>query len=191
MSTLLQPHRGLACLLLLAACNREALGEDPTRGPNEDATVGPVLDHDANTPVPMEAGPQILPVEIGTPDEVSSTTFLELAEGGDVQLQDGGQGGTHALLALRFSGFGNWIFYEVAIQNLDGEGRVATPKLVRPRPVPCDDEGVVCRMSPIFAVIGGLADRSDWDGLHVEITGRVWNEDGLEGMGTRRAILRR
>lgn len=138
---------------------------------------------------PPDAG--VLPVEIGIPDEISSSTFVELDEEGDVRIQDGGQGGTHALVALRFEDLGNWIFYEIGIRNLEGDGGVQTPSLVRPRPVPCDESMTVCRLSPVFVVLGGLADKSEWDGLHVEIHAEVWNEDGVRGAGTRRAYLRR
>lgn len=136
-----------------------------------------------------DAGPQGPTVEIGIPDEENSTTFVELDEDGDVLIQDGGQGGTHALISLRFEGFGNWILYQVGLNDIDGDSGVETAPLPRARPVPCD--GDVCRVSPIFVQLGGLADRNSWDGLHVEIRASVENEEGVEGMTSLRAYLRR
>ena len=92
---------------------------------------------------------------------------------------------------MRFSGLGQWIFYNVSITNLEAEGEVATPDLVRPMPTLCDEEKIECRKSPILVVIGGLAPRSTWDGLYVEITARVSNEAGEAGSATTRAYLRR
>jgi hypothetical protein len=130
-------------------------------------------------------------LEIGVPDRDKSSAFAELAQDGDVQIQDGGQGGTHALIALRFSGFGQWVYYQVSIRDPEGGGEVQTPDLIRPRPMLCDDALFECRYSPILVVIGGLAPKEEWDGLHVEITAVVRNEDGAEATAVQTAYLRR
>jgi hypothetical protein len=140
-----------------------------------------------------DSGP-VLPsvtLEIGIPDPEKSSTFLELEQDGDVLIQDGGQGGTHALVALRFTGFGQWVYYQISIRDPAGGGEVATPELIRPRPMLCDEELFECRYSPILVVIGGLAPKEDWDGLYVEIVAVVRNEDGDEEVALQTAYLRR
>jgi hypothetical protein len=142
--------------------------------------------HEANS---LDAG---LPVEVGIPDSKVTTQFAPLSRDGDVTIRDGGQGGTHAMIAIRFEGFGNWVYYRVAISDLDGDSEVSTVVPLRPQPAPCDENNPeLCRKSPIFVVLGGLAEREAWDGLHVLITAEVSNEDGMAGSATQRAYLRR
>jgi hypothetical protein len=180
-----------ACFAVLLAmscgcCGSEAGGAAPPDEKGDEDDDAPLRDaaSDEDSGAPF-------PVEIGTPDVITASKFVELETDGDVTIQDGGQGGTHALVALRFKGLGQWIYYRVAITDLDGGGEVETPELVRPRPTLCDEDLFECRLSPILVVIGGLADRDVWDGLHVEITATVSNEEGEEGVATTRAFLRR
>ncbi len=136
-----------------------------------------------------EAGPPDGPmVEVGVPDQETSLYFEQLTEDGEIDIRMGGQGGTHALIAIQCSGFGNRVLYQVEMTNLDADGGVATLPLPRPRPIACDDDGV-CRISPIFVLLGGLADPDDWDGLHVEVTATVSNEDGLVASDTKTGYL--
>ncbi len=135
-----------------------------------------------------EAGPPDGPlVEVGIPDQETSLYFEPLSEDGEIDIRMGGQGGTHALIAIQCSGFGNRVVYQVEMKNLDGDGEIATLPLPRPRPIACD--GDVCRISPIFVLLGGLAEPEDWDGLHVEVTATVSNEDGLEASDTKTGYL--
>lgn len=168
-------------LLLLSGCGSKSADVD-----------APLEDDDA----PSDSGPSdadagVFPLEIGIPDVITASKFVELEEDGDVTIQDGGQGGTHALLALRFRGLGQWVFYEITITDIEGGGQVESPALVRPRPTLCDEALFECRASPLLVVIGGLADKDVWDGLHVEINARVSNEAGDEGVSSKRAFLRR
>lgn len=130
-------------------------------------------------------------VELGVPDVDDTSAFVALEEEGDVLIQDGGQGSTHALVALRVRGLGQWVFYEVRIAELEGGSEIKTPPLVSPRPTLCDEALLECRLSPLLVVIDRLADASVWDGLHVELSARVWNEAGDEAASTKRVYLRR
>jgi hypothetical protein len=127
-------------------------------------------------------------VWVGVPDEQTNLKFEALDGDGLIPIRRGGQGGTHALIAIQCKGFGNRVVYQVTMKNLDGEGEIATLPLPRPRPIVCENDGV-CRVSPLFVLLGGLAPPEDWDGLHVEVTATVANEDGLEGSGTATGIL--
>lgn len=130
-------------------------------------------------------------LQVGSADEENTALFVPVEQDGDVPIQDGGQGGTHALIGLRFAGLGNWIKYQVSIEELDGDTSITTPELVRARPVPCEEGTDICKVSPIFVQLGGLAERSRWDGLRVKITGLVSNEDGQHASSSLRATLTR
>jgi hypothetical protein len=161
-------------------------------GCNASVTSAPETHGERDAALPSDSGPaDDATLEIGIPDREKTSTFVELEPDGDVLIQDGGQGGTHALMALRFTGFGQWVYYQLTIHDPDGGGEVMTPDLIRPRPMLCDDELFECRYSPILVVIGGLAPKDEWDGLYVEITATVRNEDGVEATAMQSAYLRR
>lgn len=163
--------------LLCLGCN--AVGTSPERRVPDAAGVDAGKDEPTVT------------VELGVPDLEQRSTFTELDADGDVFIEDGGQGGTHALVALRFTGFGQWVYYQITIRDPVGGDEVKTPDLIRPRPVVCDEQLFACRYSPILVVLGGLATKDEWDGLYVEITATVRNEDGVEATVVKNAYLRR
>jgi hypothetical protein len=146
---------------------------------------------DAEPGSPADATPEASTgawVKVGIPDATTGIEFVEIADGDDIPIQMGGQGGTHARIALQVQGFGNRVFYQVFLKNLDGEGEVATLPLTRARPIACDDEDV-CRIGPLFVLLGGLAPSDEWEGLHVEATAVVRNEDGVEASGKITGVL--
>lgn len=171
--------RLIALPFFLLACNR------PIDVESVPDAASPEVREDAGP-----TGPEVT-LEIGIPDPEKSSTFLELPDDGDVLIQDGGQGGTHALVALRFTGFGQWVYYQITIRDPEGGGQVMTPELIRPRPMLCDEALFECRYSPILVVIGGLAPKEEWDGLDVEISALVRNEEGAQAVATKYATLRR
>ncbi len=142
-------------------------------------------DSGVNSPEAASAEPW---VRVGIPDAVTGIEFVAIEDGDDIPIQMGGQGGTHARIALSVSGFGNRIFYQVFLKNLDGEGEVATLPLTRARPVACD-ENDVCRVSPLFVLLGGLAPADEWEGLNVQATAVVSNADGESATGRVTGVL--
>lgn len=130
-------------------------------------------------------------VEVGIPDPDNSAHFLSLEPGGEVKVDTFGQGGFHAEVGIAFRGFGDAIYPQIVIENLeDGEGRVDTPIPPRAQPVRCDADGY-CIDPRTFVMLGGLADIDDLDGLRVRITARIENDAGLRGEDSREAVLRR
>lgn len=127
-------------------------------------------------------------VWVGTPDEATGLHFTALSDGDEIPIRRGGQGGTHALIAIQFAGFGNRVLYQVTLENLDGDGEVTTLPLPRPQPVICEDDGL-CRKTPLLVLLGGLAEPADWDGLHVRASATVSNDDGLEASGSVTGFL--
>jgi hypothetical protein len=163
----------------LMGCNR-----DPYYVPRVERPPG-----DASPGVTIDGGEAALSVRVGIPDEETGLQYTELELDGDIRVQRGGQGGSHALVALQCRGLGNKVFFQAGVHNLDGDGEVFSALLPRPRPIACDDDGL-CNISPVFVQLGGVAPREEWDGLHVELSGRVWNEAGLEASGTALGYLR-
>lgn len=151
-------------------------------------TLGGCLTGDAG---PGDAGPLDPVVEVGIPDPDNSANFLPLAPGGEVKVDTFGQGGYHAEVGIAFRGFGDEVYPQIVIENLeDGEGRVDTPIPPRAQPVRCDADGY-CVDPRTFVMLGGLADVDDLDGLRVRITARIENDAGLRGEDSREAVLRR
>lgn len=142
-------------------------------GPKTDTTDELI----STTQTSASSEPSLL-VRVGSPDPNDALAFTPLPVDGRIKIRMGGQGGTHAVLGLQCSGFGNRILYEIKIEDLAGGGKVETPTLPGPRPIFCDMAGI-CKLVPINVVIGGLAPPEDWPNLPVKVTLTVSNADGL------------
>jgi hypothetical protein len=129
-------------------------------------------------------------VEIGQPGGDDNLDFVRLEEGDTIQLQSFGQGGTHALLAVRCIGLGTGRYYvTVWMENLETGFQVSVPPPARPRPLACHSDGV-CDLVPLLVMTGGLAEAgADLDGTEVEVTAECRNEDGEEAEGSQMGVL--
>jgi hypothetical protein len=170
----------LACLLLLlglAACGNS--GDDDT-GDGADSGSG----RDASTTK--------LSAEIGTPDPSGNLDFVPLDDGGDIELGTFGQGGTHAILAVRCVGFGNKAFVVVTLENLTSGAMVSTLPSSRPQLLICRDTPKgACDMLPINVMTGGLAAPEEKDGLRIRVTAKVRGEKSGEATATSEGVLRK
>lgn len=140
-------------------------------------------------PEPDASEPMIDPtkVEIGVPDE-TGTGFVALDPGDEVAVETFGQGGNHIQLAVACTGFGNAVYPQVVIENLDGDSRIETPPYVRPQPFACDVTGR-CVDTNQFVMLGGLAPVEELDGLHVRVIVRISNDEGLMDEGEIEVVL--
>ena len=133
-----------------------------------------------------------LSVEIGKPSPAGDLEFVPLDEGDDIALGTFGQGGTHAVLAVRCIGFGNKAFVDVSLENLGSGATVGTLPSSRPQLLICREEPEgACDMLPIYVMTGGLAEPNEKDGLRIRVTADVHNEQGDEASGSREGILRK
>ena len=71
-------------------------------------------------------------VDVGLPGGADGLEFVALEPGGEVPLQTFGQGGTHALLAVRCGGLGNAAFVGVEIANGATGDTVSAPPSASP-----------------------------------------------------------
>jgi hypothetical protein len=139
-------------------------------------------------------GPNTLPggdvwVDIGLAAGPDGLDFEPLQPGGTVPLYTFGQGGTHALLAVRCSGLGNRAFVAVSIRNPNDGREVSAPAGQSPRLLACSHDGL-CDLLPLLVMTGGLvppgAERS---GLAVEIRAEASNLEGMGASVMRAAVL--
>lgn len=160
-------------LLVLAACGNS--GDDDTDGGSG-----------------RDAATVKLAAEIGTPSPSGNLDFVPLDDGGDIELATFGQGGTHAILAVRCIGFGNKAFVVVTLENLTSGAMVSTLPSSRPQLLICRDtpEGA-CDMLPINVMTGGLAAPEEKDGLRIRVTAKVRGEKSGEATATREGVLRK
>ncbi len=178
-----------ACALL-AGCNSRHAIENDAGSPRlrDGGDSGESSNH-------SEAGVSEKPprepwVKVGTVDDADGLAFRLVEAQAGIPVQEGGQGSSHALLAVQVAGFGSRSYFSVQIVNLDGPGQVSLGELPRSRPMACDAERHICEIAPIFVPLGGIAPRSQWDGLHVDVFVTVRNEDGARASGTLRGFLR-
>jgi hypothetical protein len=165
----------LACLLLLlATCGNSGDDDTGDGGSGRDASTAKLV------------------AELGTPDPSGNLDFVPLDDGGDIELGTFGQGGTHAILAVRCIGFGNKAFVDVTLENLSSGAMVSTLPSSRPQLLVCRDEPEgACDMLPIFVMTGGLAAPEEKDGLHIRVTAKVRGEKSGEATATREGVLRK
>ena len=102
-----------------------------------------------------EPEPLSVSVDVGLPGGNDGLQFIPLAPGGAVPLQTFGQGGTHALLAVRTSGLGDRAFVSVTIRNAASGAEVSAPAGSSPRLLACHDTGE-CDLLPLLVMTGGL-----------------------------------
>lgn len=136
-------------------------------------------------------GPEALPpwVDVGLPGGSDGLQFIPLAPGGAVPLQSFGQGGTHALLAVRTSGLGDRAFVSVIIRNAATGAEVSAPAGASPRLLACQDTGE-CDLLPLLVMTGGLVLPGQMrDGLAVLVRVDATGADGVGASVERDALL--
>jgi hypothetical protein len=137
-------------------------------------------------------GGAVLPVtvELGVPTGSSELDFAPLADGAELRLQTFGQGGTHVLVAVRCSGFGNRAFVSATLKNLNTDAEVLEPEPARPQLLYCGEEEV-CDLVPYLVHASGLTETDEEkDGLPVALTVRVRDDQNdSEAEATREAVL--
>jgi hypothetical protein len=142
----------LAPLALAVACSSDTPGEEPTPPP--------------------------IAVDIGLPGGSDGLEFIPLVPGGAVPLQTFGQGGTHALLAVRTSGLGDRAFVSVFIRNSATGVEVSAPAGSSPRLLACHDTGE-CDLLPLLVMTGGLVlPGQSREGLAVSVRVEATGADG-------------
>ncbi len=127
-------------------------------------------------------------VEVGTPQGTSELAFVPLQEKDPIYIDTFGQGGTHALLAIRCSGFGERAFVTAWLMNVE-TGQRASLTTPAPQPLACDDEGKNCDLMPILMMTGGFGKPETLEGLKVQVGGRCRNEEGSEAEATQVGLL--
>jgi hypothetical protein len=128
-------------------------------------------------------------VDVGLPGGADGLEFVPLEPGGEVPLQTFGQGGTHALLAVRCSGLGSAAFVGVEIENSATGDTVSAPPSASPRLLICRDDRV-CDLLPLLVMTGGLVPPgTDRDGLAVHLRVDASNAEGLGASVERDAFL--
>jgi hypothetical protein len=133
--------------------------------------------------------PPPLWVDVGLPGGSDGLQFMPLAPGGSVPLQSFGQGGTHALLAVRTSGLGDRAFVSVIIRNAATGAEVSAPAGSSPRLLACHDTGE-CDLLPLLVMTGGLVLPGQMrDGLAVLVRVDATGGDGASASVEREALL--
>jgi hypothetical protein len=138
--------------------------------------------------VPMPPEPEIW-VDVGIGAGPDGLDFERLEPGGSVPLYSFGQGGTHALLAVRCSGLGDRAFVSITIADPASGVQVSAPAGQSPRLLACSQRGV-CDLIPVLVMTGGLvAPGVDRAGLAVSIRVDAENAEGTSASVERGAVL--
>ena len=128
-------------------------------------------------------------VDIGLSAGLGGLDFEPLAPGEEVPLATFGQGGTHALLAVRCSGFGDAAFVNVDITNLTSGVQVTSTPTASAQLLLCRDE-LVCDLLPLLVMMGGLtAPGEEREGLPIRIAVEAHNVAGTRARVERNAKL--
>jgi len=128
-------------------------------------------------------------VDVGLPGGADGLEFVPLEPGAAIPLETFGQGGTHALLAVRASGLGNRAFVGVTITNAATGDAVNAPPGPSPRLLLCRSPDV-CDLLPLLVMTGGLVPPgTDRDGLTVRVQVDVENLEGASASVERDAVL--
>lgn len=128
-------------------------------------------------------------VDVGVTSGEHGLDFEALPPGGAVPLHSFGQGGTHALLAVRCSGLGNRAFIGVTIRNVATGDEVSAPAGQDPRLLLSRGEGVY-DLLPLLVMTGGLvAPGDERDGLPVVVRVDASNIAGDAASIEREAVL--
>jgi hypothetical protein len=156
-------RRAATCLVCASACS----------GPRDASSGGPAQ---ASVDVGVSSGPDGL-------------EFEHLEPGGSVPLYTFGQGGTHALLAVRCVGLGERAFVAISISNPADGRSVSAPAGQSPRLLACNEHGS-CDLLPLLVMTGGLVPPgTDRDGLPVVIRVDASNLEGVAASIERDAFL--
>lgn len=136
------------------------------------------------------AGPELeKSVELGVPAGSAELDFAPLDDGDELRLQTFGQGGTHVLVGVRCTGFGNRAFESATLRNLDSGVVIEEPEPARPQLLYCA-EANVCDLVPYLVHASGLTETDEEKhGLPVELTARVRDDQGVEAETTRKVVL--
>jgi hypothetical protein len=128
-------------------------------------------------------------VDVGLTSGSDGLEFESLEPGGTVPLHTFGQGGTHALLAVRCSGLGGRAFVGVTITNVASGDEVSAPPGQSPRLLLPRADGIY-DLLPLLVMTGGLvAPGEGRDGLPVRITVEASNTSGDSARVERDAVL--
>jgi hypothetical protein len=158
--------------------------DEPPEPPPDPEECDPPDSEECDPPDPVEPS-----VEIGLPPPEDDLGFAALEPGGEILIQSFGQGGTHALLAIRCIGFGNRAYVTVTITNLNTNNEVFSPTPARPQLLLCRDDDT-CDLVPLLVMLGGLAaPDEERDGLPVMVSAEVHNDAGLEASGSQFGVL--
>lgn len=153
----------LFCLLSFSACSAEA----PSGG--------------ADPPEPW--------VDIGLTGGADGLDFVPLEVGGAVPLHTFGQGGTHALLAVRCGDLGDRAFVSITLTNPLTGVEATAPAGPSPRLLLCRAEEI-CDLLPILVMTGGLiAPGTDGEGQAVHLRAEAMSPDGRAASVEREATL--
>lgn len=127
-------------------------------------------------------------VELGVPDGADGLGFLPLLDGAVLNLQTFGQGGTHVMIGVRCTGFGNRAFVSATLHNDTTGVEVTEPPPARPQLLYC--EAGVCDLVPYLVHASGIAPTdAEKDGLQVRLTVTVKSESGVTAEGSREVQL--
>jgi hypothetical protein len=128
-------------------------------------------------------------VDVGVTSGEDGLDFEALPPGGAVPLHSFGQGGTHALLAVRCSGLGDRAFVSVTIRNVANGEEVSAPAGQEPRLLLPRGDGVY-DLLPLLVMTGGLvAPGDERDGLPVSVRVDASNTAGNAASVEREAVL--
>lgn len=128
-------------------------------------------------------------VDIGLSAGEGGLGFDPLEPGGQVPLLTFGQGGTHALLAIRCGGLGSRAFVNVTITNLQTGVQVQSTPSASPQLLICR-EPEVCDLVPFLVMTGGLSEPGEQrDGLPIRIEAEAHNVGGARAREEREAVL--
>jgi len=128
-------------------------------------------------------------VDVGLPGGEDGLEFVRLEPGAAIPLQTFGQGGTHALLAVRTGGLGNRAFVGVTLTNAATGDAVSAPPGPSPRLLICRSADV-CDLLPLLVMTGGLVPpATDRDGLSVRLRVEAASPDGASASVERDAVL--
>jgi hypothetical protein len=128
-------------------------------------------------------------VDIGLSAGEGGLGFARLEPGGEVPLLTFGQGGTHALLAIRCAGLGSSAFVNVTITNLQTGTQVQSTPSASPQLLICR-EPELCDLVPFLVMTGGLtAPGQERDGLPIRIDAEAHNAAGERAREEREAVL--
>lgn len=164
----MQSTRALSrCLLLVAVAGVTSCSEDHMQ--------------------PSAADDPSVSVEIGIPVGSNTLNFVPLEPGNEIFLQTFGQGGTHALLAVRCIGFGEEAFVTAWLTHLPS-GQRASLSTPTSQLLSCADE-LACDLMPILIMTGGFGEITALDGTRVEAGGRCRSESGTQAEAVREGVL--